>query len=126
VDGTPRSLLAFEGAVAVAGLGDWLHAEAPAGEGAGAGAEGCDVPTLLAPVPFEHAALHRLTPQVRRARPCASAETCMSDSAACKPESTNATHHAQPASASTHPPSGLRAALAVAEKFKGLLRLRAL
>jgi len=87
VDGTPRSLLAFEGAVAVAGLGDWLHAEAPAGEGAGAGAEGCDVPTLLAPVPFEHAALHRLTPQVRRARPCASAETCMNGSAVCKPKS---------------------------------------
>ena len=64
VDNTPRSLLAFEGAAAVAGLGDWLFNEAPAGEGAGAGAEGCDVPTLLAPVPFEHAALHRLTPQV--------------------------------------------------------------
>lgn len=64
VDNTPRSLLAFEGAAAVAGLGDWLFNEAPVGEGAGAGAEGCDVPTLLAPVPFEHAALHRLAPQV--------------------------------------------------------------
>ena len=64
VDNTPRSLLVFEGGAAVAGLGDWLFNEAPAGEGAGAGAEGCDVPTLLAPVPFEHAALHRLAPQV--------------------------------------------------------------
>ena len=64
VDNTPRSLLAFEGGAAVAGLGDWLFNESPAGEGAGAGAEGCDVPTLLAPVPFEHAALHRLAPQV--------------------------------------------------------------
>lgn len=65
MDNTPRSLLAFEGAAAVAGLGDWLFNEAPVGDGAGAGAAGCDVPTLLAPVPFEHAALRRLTPQVR-------------------------------------------------------------
>ncbi|KAK9844097.1 hypothetical protein WJX81_004408 [Elliptochloris bilobata] len=76
VDGTPRSLLAFEGAAAVAGLGDWLFNEAPVGEGAGAGAEGCDVPTLLAPVPFEHAALHRLTPQLLPPVDVAAGTTC--------------------------------------------------
>lgn len=61
VDGKPASLLFFSGSSEVHGAFDFLFTEAFKLAG-----DDCDVPLLLAPVPFMNAALHQLKPKVQR------------------------------------------------------------
>lgn len=65
-DGTPASALALSGALAVGGLFQVLDMGGGSGSDCGTLFEaGCDVPMLLAPMPFVHATLPALQPQVR-------------------------------------------------------------
>ena len=59
MDGS-QSLLAFEGALRVHGLFDFLLNDSHRAHG-----DDCDVPLLLAPAQFAHAALRSLQPKVR-------------------------------------------------------------
>ncbi|KAK9816957.1 hypothetical protein WJX72_007445 [[Myrmecia] bisecta] len=65
VDGKPQSLLYFQSAEQVHGLFDFLFGEPTAIDRRGLpSTDECDVPLLLAPVPFHGASLHQYQPQM--------------------------------------------------------------